>query len=214
MTARGWLVLLLLLLPGWAVAQDMTRFKIASQTYEVPVRDGFCASDDPRLKEMAFDSLSGLIAVLSMHVRCPDLEQFQATGQPDQFRIRFWGVMVDQGRAMTVGPEALREFDALRRLIHQGTDEEQRAVITGIQQTFARDGIELHCLSLNSEEDILGGNLCTVDREGRKVDLAGAFRPLQGYLAVAVVMHVPGGGPFTPDFSQAEAMLSTMKPVQ
>jgi hypothetical protein len=201
-----------LMLAAPAVYADQTTgFRIGDQNWQVPVRKGFCATDDPRLSEMAHDNLSGLIAVLAMHVHCKDLEQSKARGEPEKLRLHFWGVMVDNGRPMLASPDMLNELEALRVLVREGSDQEYRAMANGIQQTMRRGGTSMHCLSLDTVDDILGGKLCTSGPDGFKIDLAGALRPLQGVVAIAVVMHVPGGGPFTPDFSQAAAMLTSMR---
>lgn len=209
------LLALALILPGVTVsAGETSGFRLAGQDWEVPVQAGYCATDDPELAGLAAESLSGLIAVTVMHVRCQDLEQFRESGQPDRFRLLFWGVMVDDGRPMIAGPEMLAELDDLRRLVLAGSEQEHLALAEGIQRGLAQGGTNVHCLSFNAEEDVLGGQLCTSGPDGFRVDLAGAMRPLNDVIAVAVVMHVPGGGPFTPDFSQAAAMLTTMRPVE
>ncbi len=134
---------------------------------------------------MAHDSLSGLIAVLAMHVHCKDLEQFKARGEPEKLRLHFWGVMVDNGRPMLASPDMLNELEALRVLVREGSDQEYRAMANGIQQTMRRGGTSMHCLSLDTVDDILGGKLCTSGPDGFKIDLAGALRPLQAFAGAA-----------------------------
>lgn len=204
----------LLLLPCAAWPAETSRFAIGDVTLEAPVANGFCVSDDRRLADRAAKNLSGMVAVLAMHVRCTDLEIHQAGGRPERMRLRFWGVALDNGQPMRAGPQTAFEMQALAALIRRGSDREHRALATGIQRSLNQGGMELRCISMNAEEDILGGQLCLAEPEGRQVDLAAALRPVLGYMLVAVLLHLPGGGPFTPDFSQAAAMMTTLREVE
>ena len=217
---RSVLLLLSLLLPGSALAEEVTQFPIAGKLVEVPVAEGYCATTEADRRNTALKRIMGHDMVartrpLALHMDCGSLDELRAGGEPLSMRARYWSLV-------TTAPDSLM-FDAN----HLATYE---AMLTGLSNPTARDlfgrnlvvgvkkpGFKPSSIVIEVEQRAIGGTVrAEVEALGRwnDVQLGMAVLPVRSRLILTTAVDTTGGPAEGASFAQAFGMLYAIREVK
>lgn len=210
---------------GDATREQTTRFRIDGVLHELPVAEGNCVASEkdldlPVLSTLVSGRIGRRLAALSVQLDCAALQKLRSAGTLDRARITILGMIrFDDG--LTFADDKLIKYLGLKSAILPGTTTSARnrkhIVESIVAKLNEKQGRDVTCQDIQSNETSLGGRICTrFNSNGSQTDLILAIstRPYGNRLIALGIVDVAGFSAARPTFADADAILSSMRPVQ
>ncbi len=157
---RSVLTGLFLLLPGLAMAEEVTQFPIAGKLVEVPVVEGFCAATETDMRETPLRRVLGQQMVartrpLALHLDCAALAVFRSGRVPEAVRARYWSLVAPAPDSLLFDANHLATYEAMLAGLSNATARDLfgKNLVVGVKKENFRPS----SIVIETEQNAIGG---------------------------------------------------------
>jgi hypothetical protein len=214
---RSVLTGLFLLLPGLAMAEEVTQFPIAGKLVEVPVVEGFCAATETDMRETPLRRVLGQQMVartrpLALHLDCAALAVFRSGRVPEAVRARYWSLVAPAPDSLLFDANHLATYEAMLAGLSNATARDLfgKNLVVGVKKENFRPS----SIVIETEQNAIGGTVKAevhALEQWRAVELGMAVLPVRSRLVLTAAVQTGGAFDAGADFAEAFGMLYAIR---